>query len=119
MSKPWEYPQVAYAWQIDNETASADLDDAQTTGMHLYIEHIRIDVHKAAAGGSGIIEIRDMDTGGENFQVKVDADAVNNFGYDFGEYGYGEHLEVILHSAVTTQASLSVTIKGHNSFQVH
>jgi len=119
MDKRAKYTEVTGTGIVEEDAASLEIvsPDTGTTDVYLYIEKMYFSVFKAAAGGGGILEIKDTD--GEVF-FTVNVDAIKDVPFDFGEEGIrisdtkNVGLQAVV-SGAATQASASVAVICHFS----
>ncbi len=119
MSSKYQYEQINAVGEVANEAASLQLLTARSgTGCYVYIEKITVSVFKAASGGGGLLKILDSD-GTSIFTIN--ADGVKDFTLNFGGEGYNiganKGIQAVVSGGAAEQASASVSIVGHHSFQ--
>ena len=115
MSNKSQFTQVYAYGDVENESANLELLAMQTANTYLYIEKLTLSVYEAAIGGGGKCQI--IDTSGNVFKT-INTDGIKDLPLDWGPYGIrintlGAGLQAVVSGAVTKQASVSVTLKGH------
>jgi len=89
---------------------------AGVSGKKVYCTRAFLNVTLAAAGGGGIVKLRDGDSG--TVFLQMDANSVASYQFDFGDTGYelttGNGLQAEVSGAVTTQATVLVTALGYH-----
>jgi hypothetical protein len=118
MSDRVQYPQVNFAEEVTNDSASADLVSNPGETMYVYLERAVISVFQAASGGGGYVRLQDTD--GNNIHT-INADGVKDVTLDFGTEGIrlgpNVGLQLITAGAQSKQASASISGSGHLSFR--
>lgn len=117
MSNKFMYPQASAYGTVENTDASLQIIAAKPN-MYLHIEHISFSVYEQAEGGGGCFRVQ----GTEGTIIYTsDADDVKDFAIPWGMEGVtlpqGEGLEIIVYGAQTKQATVSVAVAAHWSFQ--
>ncbi len=121
MSSKYDYSQVVNTGIVDNTDASLNL--VSSTDVHsdryLYIEDIDISVVEAAAGGDGILEIKEEDDGEIIYTLNVDGvkDIHLKFGDDGKQLTLGKGVQFVVSGASLKQARVSVLLVGHYSYK--
>ena len=117
MSDKFMYPQASAYGAVENDEASFQMIAARS-GMYLHVEHIAFSVYEVAEGGGGFFRVQGTDG---TIIYTSDADVVKDFAVPWGMEGVtlpiGEGLEIIVAGAQTKQASVSVAVSAHWSFQ--
>lgn len=118
MGNRYEYPQKNSTGLVTNDDASLMLIANPGLTMFVNIININISVYEAAAGGGGVLEIKDTNGG---IIYKMNVDGVKDFNLDWGEEGLkvgpNVGVQATVSGAQTKQASVSVSIAGHVSFR--
>lgn len=117
MSNKYDYPQVNEVGEVTNDDASLEIVEAPGEGLYLFIERLNISVYEPGQSGA---MLRIQDTNGES-KYTINAEGVKDISLDFGDEGYrldaNVGLQVVAYGSQGEQASVSVALSGHLSFQ--
>lgn len=118
MSNKYKYQQISATGQVTNAEASLEIVSNPGSDIYLSIEKVNFSVFEAAIGGGGICELKDTDG---NVLYTFNVDGVKDIPLDWGdeglEIGPGKGLQFVVSGADTKQASVSIAIHAHISFQ--
>lgn len=118
MSSKYQYPQLNIVGDVDNEDGNIDLVAVQPSDLYIFIEKLTFSVYDKALDSGG--KFRVQDTLG-NYIYTVNADATKDISLNFGNEGLrigpGVGIQAIVYGANVTNASVSVALIGHLSFQ--
>lgn len=118
MSNKYKYQQISATGQVTNAAASLEIVSNPGSDIYLSIEKANFSVFEAAIGGGGICELKDTDG---NVLYTFNVDGVKDIPLDWGdeglEIGPGKGLQFVVSGADTKQASVSIAIHAHISFQ--
>lgn len=99
---------------VSDGAATATLLAAPGANKITRVQKVMLVVETAAAGGGGVVQLKDGASGTVIFQA--DADALGFFPLDFGDEGYplstNNLLQLVVASAVTTQAKAFAMATG-------
>jgi len=113
------------AAQVTSDAGQAELLATPTgtlrdgSNYYLFMEKLTISIYKAAAGGGGVIIIKDR----EGTEIwRVDADSTKDVPVDFGKeglyIGQDTGLMAVSAGASTSQAEAWIGFKGHLSNKI-
>lgn len=118
MSNKYKYQQISATGQVTNDAASLEVVSNPGSELYLSLESINFSVFAAAIGGGGICELKDTD-GDVIYTFNVDGikDIPLKFGDEGLEIGPNKGLQFVVSGADNKQASVSIAIHAHTSFQ--
>lgn len=100
---------------VNNGAAAATLLAAPAAGKKIRVNKVMLTVETVATGGGGVVQLKDGASGTVLWQA--DGDALGHFPLDFGDEGYplvdGNLLQLVVASAVTTQATVFAMATGY------